>query len=1178
MKKLPVLLILVLSLFAGNFPVSASTPILSADSLAAFAQLNLYPNIETVGVVVSGTDLPRNANLLYRKSGETTWRNGHPLMRIDDGRLAGSLFSLVPLTNYEIKVLDGTTEISGSVTTQANDLQFAPTVVLHVNDDAPAGGDGSVAAPFKTIQEGVNRAVPGTQVLVADGVYREAVTFPASGTANNWIQVKAEGGGAILDGAEALSGNIWEPYEGKARVWSTKIGGLISYLARDDKRFYMYDSLSKLFATTGHNNVPMNEGWYLEPNTWRLYVRSMDDPANHNWQVPRLNHAFDVDSRDWLWIEGFEMRYYGIRTDGCGVCTINASHVVIRKNKIHNMQLGIFINWTGTDNQGNDTRIEYNEIYDPPVNEWPWSAVKTSSMEGTAIVLRGHIGAIVRNNSIHNFFNGIYTGSSGAMENSALAFDADIYNNTIHQISDDALEPEGACINQRFRNNTIDSAFVGISLAPVTQGPVWMLRSSISNYSGKAIKWDRNSDGVVLIYHNTGWTEVKGVNAIDLISPVHNAVMRNNIFQSAGYSIYEVRTGSTGHDWNNDNFYTTRTADANHFRWENVLYDSTAKLCAASGLECTGYETAPGLTNPSGGDFTLQSSSPNIDKGVAIPGINDQFSGTAPDVGAFERIVDSPPTVLSIVRADANPTGATNVNFTITFSEPVTGVDVSDFAFVTDPSIVGASITGVNSVSAITYMVGVNSGFGNGTLRLDLVDNDSIVDTANNPLGGVGTGNGNFNAGDLYNIEKNAATVTGVLLVDPNPSRADNLHFTVNFSKEVSGVDVSDFALVTTGGILGAAITDVVGLGNTYTVTINTGTGDGTLRLDILDNDSIVDALTNPLGGAGAGNGNFTTGGIYSIDKTAPLVISSLRTDPDPTIAETVHFKVTFSEAVSGVDVSDFRLITTDSLSGVSITGLSSSSNLYTLTIATGTGAGTLRLDLVDDDSIVDALGHPLGGAGAGNGSFSIGEAYTINKIPVTILSETFRSNGTYDGWILESGEDSNKGGSKNSAADSFYLGDDAKDRQYRAILHFPTSALPDNAIITQVILTIKKQAHVGTDPFVTHRNILIDIRTGYFGSLGPFSIGALQAVDFQAPAHRNAVGVISNNSVGGWYWSLLDGTANAYINPIGVTQIRLGFQVEDNDDRDNDYVKFFSGNTNALGDRPQLMVKYYVP
>ena len=122
------------------------------------------------------------------------------------------------------------------------------------------------------LEQGVEFALEGGDV----GVYREAVTFPASGTANNWIQVKAEGGGAILDGAETLSGNIWEPYEGKARVWSTKIGGLISYLARDDKRFYMYDSLSKLFATTGHNDVPMNEGWYLEPWTAAIGSGSKD--------------------------------------------------------------------------------------------------------------------------------------------------------------------------------------------------------------------------------------------------------------------------------------------------------------------------------------------------------------------------------------------------------------------------------------------------------------------------------------------------------------------------------------------------------------------------------------------------------------------------------------------------------------------------------------------------------------------------------------------------------------------------------------------------------------------------------------------------------------------------------------------------------------------------------------
>jgi len=46
-------------------------------------------------------------------------------------------------------------------------------------------------------------------------------------------------------------------------------------------------------------------------------------------------------------IEGFEMRFHGTNTGGCGVRTTNASHLVIRQEKIHNMQLGIFLDWTG---------------------------------------------------------------------------------------------------------------------------------------------------------------------------------------------------------------------------------------------------------------------------------------------------------------------------------------------------------------------------------------------------------------------------------------------------------------------------------------------------------------------------------------------------------------------------------------------------------------------------------------------------------------------------------------------------------------------------------------------------------------------------------------------------------------------------------------------------------------
>ena len=1066
--RLTLLAIIVAVAFAPASQAGANFP------ASSFSQASFYPNIETAGVVVSGVDLPKTAQLTYRQSGESAWRTGHALMRIDDGRLVGSLFGLSPSTTYEVKVTDGANEVTGSLVTQPDELQFMPSTVLRVDANAQPGGDGSAFAPFKTIQEAVNRASPGTQVLVADGVYREAVTFPASGTAGNWIQVKAEGSGAILDGSMSLPKEVWEPHEAKAHVFFTRPGWGIKYLARDQQRFYQYDTLHGLYESTGHSDVQVKEGWYYDPPSGRLYVRIQQDPWDYSWQMPQFNGAFSVDGHDWIWIEGFEMRFYGTGF-GCGACLNNASHIVVRKNKIHNLQNGVFVSWTGGEDRGNDTRIEYNEFYDPPLNEWPWNAVKGTAMEATAIVLRGHIGAIVRGNHIHNYFNGIYTSSSAALDNPGIAFDVDVYNNNIHHIADDALEPEGTCVNHRFRNNTIDSMLVGISLAPVTMGPVWVVRSTFTNFTGRSIKFDRGSDGWVLIYHNTSWTNKANRNLMEMINTVHNVVMRNNIFQGNGYSIEETQVGSTGHDWNYDNWNTTR--GSYHFKWENVNYATIAQLCKATGLECNGHEESSGLANPGGGNLSLLPTSPNINRGIAIPGINDNFSGSAPDIGAFESV----------------------------FGEP--------------------TATPVPTVTP--------------TLQ---------------PI---------------------VPSVVSILRLDPSPASADVVRFSINFSKEVSGVDTGDFTFFTTGNIANAAIAEVNGAGNSYTVTINTGTGDGTLRLDLLDNDSILDSDSNPLGGLGAGNGNFTSGEIYAINRSAPFLISSLRADPSPTSAGTVRYTLAFSEPVSGVDVADFSL----PASGVveaSVANVSGVDSVYVVTVNTGSGSGFFRLDLIDNDSILDAGGMPLGGAGAGNGNFITAEIYTIERFTPTIFSANFASDGNDDGWVLESKETSNQGGTKNSNAVTFRLGDNGQDRQYRALLSFPTSSLPDNAVVTQVILTIQLETTVGTNPFITHGNAWIDIRKGAFGSFGPFAIGALQISDFQAPAGLYTAGMMLNNPVGGWYWAALDAKAYPFINPTGVTQLRLGFQTDDDDDMKDDYLSFFSGNYSVASARPQLTIKYY--
>ncbi len=213
------------------------------------------------------------------------------------------------------------------------------------------------------------------------------------------------------------------------------------------------------------------------------------------------------------------------------------------------------------------------------------------------------------------------------------------------------------------------------------------------------------------------------------------------------------------------------------------------------------------------------------------------------------------------------------------------------------------------------------------------------------------------------------------------------MSWTVTFSESVTDVDAADFALATSGLGGSPSITGVSGSGTTCTVTASTGTGDGTLGLNLVDNDTITDAAGNPLGGTGAGNGNFT-GQVYTIDKTAPTVTSINRDGASPTNAASVSWTVTFSESVTGVDAADFALATSGLSGSPAITGVSGSGTTRTVTASTGTGDGTLGLNLVDNDTIIDAAGNRLGGTGAGNGNFT-GQVYTIDRTAPTVTSRS---------------------------------------------------------------------------------------------------------------------------------------------------------------------------------------------
>ena len=117
----------------------------------------------------------------------------------------------------------------------------------------------------------------------------------------------------------------------------------------------------------------------------------------------------------------------------------------------------------------------------------------------------------------------------------------------------------------------------------------------------------------------------------------------------------------------------------------------------------------------------------------------------------------------------------------------------------------------------------------------------------------------------------------------------------------------------------------------------------------------------------------------------------------------------------------------------------------------------------------------------------------------------------------------------------------------------------------------------VGTNPFTTHGKIVIDARKGAFGDNA-----ALQAADFQAAASKLGVGLIANKpQAGGWYSSTtLKPFAYPYypyVNRRGITQFRLRFQTDDDNDAVADLIRFYSGNATATN-RPVLVITYTVP
>ncbi len=105
-------------------------------------------------------------------------------------------------------------------------------------------------------------------------------------------------------------------------------------------------------------------------------------------------------------------------------------------------------------------------------------------------------------------------------------------------------------------------------------------------------------------------------------------------------------------------------------------------------------------------------------------------------------------------------------------------------------------------------------------------------------------------------------------------------------------------------------------------------------------------------------------------------------------------------------------------------------------------------------------------------------------------------------------------------------------------------------------------------NPLATLGDVYVDVQTGGFGASQ-----ALEKSDFEATATAPQAAQLTVDGVSAF--GDLDATGIAAINDSGVTQMRVYFEIDDDDDSSQDQLGFYSGDSSNANQRPALEIEY---
>ena len=245
-------------------------------------------------------------------------------------------------------------------------------------------------------------------------------------------------------------------------------------------------------------------------------------------------------------------------------------------------------------------------------------------------------------------------------------------------------------------------------------------------------------------------------------------------------------------------------------------------------------------------------------------------------VPVFTVDATAPTVTINQAAGQVDPANTGPINFTVVFSEAVTGFATGDVAVT---GTAGGSKTAMVTMGPTTFNVAVSG----------LTTSGTVIATIGAEVAQDAAGNGNAASTSTDNtVTWNPDTTPPTVTIEQaagqvDPAKSSPVNFTVVFSETVADFSTGDVTL-SSSTTPGALVGTVTGSGTTYNVAVSGMTGSGTVTASIAAG-AAHDAANN------ASTDSTSTDNTVTFDNVAPTAsIDSHPTDPSASDAATFTF------------------------------------------------------------------------------------------------------------------------------------------------------------------------------------------------------------------------------------------------------------------------------------------------